>query len=58
MTASNPTDSVCPVCDRFIGRVIRCPYCGEDTRHRHSVIFLWFAASLLSIGGILLLLIL
>ncbi len=57
MSSPASTEPLCPACERFIGRVLRCPYCGEETRHRRSLLILRLAASLLSVGGILLLLV-
>ena len=58
MSSPVPTETLCPACERFIGLALQCPYCGEETRHRRSLLILRFAASLLSVGGILLLLVL
>jgi hypothetical protein len=56
MSSPPPTETLCPACERFIGLALQCSYCGEDARPRRSLLILRFAASLLSVGGILLLL--
>ena len=56
MIRPRPLDPLCPACRRFIGMTTRCPFCGAESRHRRPVMLLRCAASVLSVGGILLLL--
>lgn len=59
MNTSSPSrDSLCPACDRFIGSILQCPYCGAETHQRRSLLRLrWTAIVLTAIGfGVLILL--
>lgn len=47
---------LCHSCARYIGSTRDCPYCGATTRRDRHRVLLRCLASLLSIGGIVLLL--
>ncbi len=44
--------AVCPVCERFIGAALRCPYCGQAARNASSLWLLRLSALLLAAAGL------
>ena len=43
---------LCPSCERFIGPVDACPYCGTDSGKSPVIRFLRYGSLLLAIGGL------
>ncbi|MEI6149614.1 MAG: hypothetical protein WCS01_10990 [bacterium] len=54
---SPPSSAHCPACERFIGPVTECPYCGTEPGGRLPLRLLRWGALVFGVGGLLLLLV-